>query len=136
MEIIGILILCGFLGAFALLLGVIWGGVAIQKRKCKCHTLEAQRQELVDAAQTISDLVDEMGVVKELQYERACKEELMALIHDLFFFRSLKEPRKEKEWIEHRSVGNNVASADEAQAIAEMYKEILQGIRPNFLEKE
>lgn len=56
----------------------------------------------------------------------------MALIHDLFFFRSLKEPRKEKEWIEHRSVGNNVASADEAQAIAE----ILQGIRPNFLEKE
>ena len=63
------MILCGFLGAFALLLGVIWG-VAIQKRKCKCHTLEAQRLEIVDAAQTISDLVDDMGVVKELQHGR------------------------------------------------------------------
>lgn len=40
MEIIGILILCGLLGAFALLLGITWG-VAIQKQKCKSHTLEA-----------------------------------------------------------------------------------------------
>lgn len=40
MEIIGILILCGLLGAFALLLGITWG-VAIQKQKCKSHILEA-----------------------------------------------------------------------------------------------
>ena len=134
MEIIGILILCGLLGAFALLLGITWG-VAIQKQKCKSHTLEAQRQELEDAAQTISDLVDEMGIVKELRYERACKEELMSLIRIMFCLGYFKDPNTAKKRIE-AGIQDDGAMDEENFAIAQMYREILRRIGPIPSEKE
>lgn len=134
MEIIGILILCGLLGGVALLLGIVWG-VAIQKRKCKCHTLEAQRQELVDAAQTISDLVDEMGVVKELQHERICKEELMSQILVMFRFGYFKDSKTAKKRLE-AGIQDDGAMDEESQALSQMYQELLRRIGPIPSEKE
>lgn len=128
------IILCTLFVIIASLLGVIWG-VAIQKRKCKCHTLEAQRQELVDAAQTISDLVDEMGVVKELQHERACKEELMSQILVMFRFGYFQDPKTAKKRLES-GIQDDGAMDEESQALSQMYQELLRRIGPIPSEKE
>lgn len=134
MEITGILILCGFLGALAFLLGIVWG-VAIQKRKCKSHTLEAQRQELEDAVQAVSDLVDEMGIVKELQHERICKEELMSQILTMFRFGYFKDSKTAKKRLE-AGIQDDGAMDEESQALSQMYQELLRRIDPIPSEKE
>ena len=82
-----------------------------------------------------SDLVDEMGVVKELQHERACKEELMSQILVMFRFGYFQDPKTAKKRLES-GIQDDGAMDEENFAIAQMYREILRRIGPIPSEKE
>lgn len=112
-----------------------------KNRKCdKCkHYKNAIRQEVLDkAANTLLRVADEMDVVRELRYEKECKEVLLQDIHDMFFFREFRHPDKVKSHLEGRrdALKRQTWDTDEAQKKAAMYDELLEGLNPEWMKSE
>lgn len=87
--------------------------------------------DLEGAVNEVLRLSEHLRIVEQLQYEEACKEELMSLIHDLFFFQELKNP----EWVKNtlRQNYERYVQYDDAenQTLARMYKKILDDLPQN-----
>lgn len=87
--------------------------------------------DLEGAVNEVLRLSEHLRIVEQLQYEETCKEELMQLIHDLFFFQELKNP----EWVKDTLQNNyeRCVQYDDAenQALARMYKKILNDLPQN-----
>lgn len=87
--------------------------------------------DLKGAVNEVLRLSEHLRIVEQLQYEEACKEELMSLIHDLFFFQELKNP----EWVKNtlRQNYERYVQYDDAenQTLARMYKKILDDLPQN-----
>lgn len=87
--------------------------------------------DLEGAVNEVLRLSEHLRIVEQLQYEEICKEELMSLIHDLFFFQELKNP----EWLKNtlRQNYERYVQYDDAenQALARMFKKILDDLPQN-----
>lgn len=87
--------------------------------------------DLKGAVNEVLRLSEHLRIVEQLQYEEACKEDLMQLVHDLFFFQELKNP----EWVKDTLQNNyeRCVQYDDAenQALARMYKKILDDLPQN-----
>lgn len=87
--------------------------------------------DLEGAVNEVLRLSEHLRIVEQLQYEEACKEDLMQLVHDLFFFQELKNP----EWVKDTLQNNyeRCVQYDDAenQALARMYKKILNDLPQN-----
>lgn len=87
--------------------------------------------DLEGAVNEVLRLSEHLRIVEQLQYEEACKEDLMQLVHDLFFFQELKNP----EWVKDTLQNNyeRCVQYDDAenQALARMYKKILDDLPQN-----
>lgn len=104
--------------------------VDANKQKALKHK-PAQESEVKGAVNNLLRLSDHLRIVEQLQYEETCKEELMQLIHDLFFFQELNNP----EWLKDTLQNNyeRCVQYDDAenQALARMYKKILDDLPQN-----
>lgn len=109
---------------------------------CFIYQVEANKQktrkpeqktesEMKNAVNEVLRLSDHLRIVEQLQYEEICKEELMSLIHDLFFFQELKNP----EWFKNtlRQNYERYVQYDDAenQTLARMFKKILDDLPQN-----
>ena len=87
--------------------------------------------DLKEAVNEVLRLSEHLRIVDQLQYEEICKEELMSLIHDLFFFQELKNP----EWLKNtlRQNYERYVQYDDAenQALARMFKKIMDDLPQN-----
>ena len=81
-------------------------------------------------------LVEELDIVRKLQYEQACKEELMTEVHDLFFFRELVNPKHVREHLRNKVEALKVQSYNvhEANQKIAMYEKILADVEDRWLE--
>lgn len=87
--------------------------------------------DLEGAVNEVLRLSERLRIVEQLQYEEACKEDLMRIIHDLFFFQELKNP----EWLKNtlRQNYERYVQYDDAenQALARMFKKIMDDLPQN-----
>lgn len=87
--------------------------------------------DLKGAVNEVLRLSEHLRIVEQLQYEEICKEELMSLIHDLFFFQELKNP----EWVKNtlRQNYERYVQYDDAenQTLARMFKKIMDDLPQN-----
>lgn len=74
---------------------IVW--LLIENVRLRRVSPEEREWQVKKAVGSIVYLVDELDIVRKLQYEEACKKELMTEIHDLFFFRELVYPKNVKK---------------------------------------
>ena len=84
----------------AMLILVVW--LLVENVRLRRVSPKEKEWQIKAVSAHIIHLVDELEIVRKLQYEQACKEELMTEVHDLFFFRDLRYPKKVKEHLEAR----------------------------------
>lgn len=101
-------------------------------------SLEEKEKMLKASTDHVVHLVEDLEIVRKLQYEKACKEELMTEIHDLFFFRELVYPKNVKKHLESKlnALKEQKYDVEEAKQKISMYEEILADIREYWLEDE
>ena len=87
--------------------------------------------DLKGAVNEVLRLSEHLRIVEQLQYEETCKEELMSLIHDLFFFQELKNPELVKNTLRQNYERYVQYDDAENQALARMYKKILDDLPQN-----
>lgn len=87
--------------------------------------------DLEGAVNEVLRLSEHLRIVEQLQYEEACKEDLMRIIHDLFFFQELENPEWFKDSLQ-KIYENCIRDGDaKNQALARMYKKILDDLPQN-----
>lgn len=98
---------------------------------------EEKEKMLKASTDHVVHLVEDLEIVRKLQYEKACKEELMTEIHDLFFFRELVYPKNVKKHLESKlnALKEQKYDVEEAKQKISMYEEILDGIKHHHLER-
>lgn len=87
--------------------------------------------DLEGAVNEVLRLSEHLRIVEQLQYEEACKEDLMQLVHDLFFFQELKNPELVKDTLQNNYERCVQYDDAENQALARMYKKILDDLPQN-----
>lgn len=87
--------------------------------------------DLKGAVNEVLRLSEHLRIVEQLQYEETCKEELMSLIHDLFFFQELKNPELVKNTLRQNYERYVQYDDAENQALARMFKKILDDLPQN-----
>ncbi len=121
------------LGAFMAVGAVLFCFIyQVEANKQKARKPEQKSEsEVKNAVTEVLRLSDHLRIVEQLQYEETCKEELMQLIHDLFFFQELKNP----EWLKNtlRQNYERYVQYDDAenQALARMFKKIMDDLPQN-----
>lgn len=123
-----------FLGALAFIVLVALLVAVITFAPKLPELLERKKKtptDLEGAVNEVLRLSEHLRIVEQLQYEEACKEDLMRIIHDLFFFQELENP----EWLKSTLQNNyeRCVQYDDAenQALARMYKKILDDLPQN-----
>lgn len=123
-----------FLGALAFIVLVALLVAVITFAPKLPELLERKKKTPTDLKEAVNEVLrlsEHLRIVEQLQYEEICKEELMSLIHDLFFFQELKNP----EWLKNtlRQNYERYVQYDDAenQALARMYKKILDDLPQN-----
>lgn len=113
-------------------------GQMFQKRRCRHHKVSEMSEQLNGAVDEVLRLEKELALIKMLEYERVCKEDLMQVVHKLFFFREFKNPGEVCNMLEEKmnQAAASTCFTEENQAVAEMYRKILEDIRPSWLEGE
>ncbi len=113
-------------------------GQMFQKRRCRHHKVSEMSEQLNGAVDEVLRLEKELALIKMLEYERVCKEDLMQTVHQMFFFRQFKDPKDVCEELKEKinQAANATCFKEEQQAVAEMYRKILEDIRPSWLEGE
>ena len=91
------------------------------KVQCKCHHSDVLMQKVDDLLRLSEDL----ELIEQLQYEKACKEELMGEIHGMFFFDEFKNPDDVLQALSKKAERFANSSGEENEKIAEMYKAIV-----------
>lgn len=114
---------------------VVW--LLIENVHLRRISPEEKEKMLEASADHVVHLVEDLEIVRKLRYEKACKEELMAEIHDLFFFRELVYPKNVKKHLENKldALKEQTYNVEEAKQKISMYEEILAGIRHHYLER-
>lgn len=123
-----------FLGALAFIVLVALMVAVITFAPKLPELLERKKKSPTDLEGAVNEVLrlsEHLRIVEQLQYEETCKEELMQLIHDLFFFQELKNP----EWLKSTLQNNyeRCVQYDDAenQALARMFKKILDDLPQN-----
>ena len=91
---------------------------------------------LDEAAGSLLRIADELEIIRRLRYEKACKEDLMQTVHQMFFFRQFKDPQDVCEELKEKmnQAAGSTCFTEENQAVAEMYRKIIEDINPAWLE--
>lgn len=95
-----------------------------EKRESGC---KSQCSDLLE--QNVSEmmrLIEQLKVIEQLQYEKACKDELMEEIHSMFFFEELKNPEDVLQEFSKKAEAFANNADKENEKIAEMYKAIVE----------
>lgn len=123
-----------FLGALAFIVLVALLVAVVTLAPKLPELLERKKKtptDLEGAVNEVLRLSEHLRIVEQLQYEEICKEELMSLIHDLFFFQELKNP----EWVKNtlRQNYERYVQYDDAenQTLARMFKKIMDDLPQN-----
>lgn len=123
-----------FLGALAFIVLVALLVAVITFVPKLPELLERKKKSPTDLKEAVNEVLrlsEHLRIVEQLQYEEICKEELMSLIHDLFFFQELKNP----EWLKNtlRQNYERYVQYDDAenQALARMFKKIMDDLPQN-----
>lgn len=123
-----------FLGALAFIVLVALLVAVITFAPKLPELLERKKKSPTDLKGAVNEVLrlsEHLRIVEQLQYEEICKEELMSLIHDLFFFQELKNP----EWLKNtlRQNYERYVQYDDAenQALARMFKKIMDDLPQN-----
>lgn len=123
-----------FLGALAFIVLVALLVAVITFAPKLPELLERKKKTPTDLKEAVNEVLrlsEHLRIVEQLQYEEICKEELMSLIHDLFFFQELKNP----EWLKNtlRQNYERYVQYDDAenQALARMFKKIMDDLPQN-----
>ena len=123
-----------FLGALAFIVLVALLVAVITFAPKLPELLERKKKTPTDLKEAVNEVLrlsEHLRIVEQLQYEEACKEDLMRIIHNLFFFQELKNP----EWLKNtlRQNYERYVQYDDAenQALARMYKKILDDLPQN-----
>lgn len=123
-----------FLGALAFIVLVALLVAVITFAPKLPELLERKKKSPTDLKEAVNEVLrlsEHLRIVEQLQYEEICKEELMSLIHDLFFFQELKNP----EWLKNtlRQNYERYVQYDDAenQALARMFKKIMDDLPQN-----
>lgn len=113
-------------------------GRAVQKEKCRHHTMYEMSEQLDEAVDTVLRMEEKLALVKSLQYEKACKEDLMEVVKQMFFFRYFKNPKDVYKELEEKmkEAAEATCFVKENQVVAEMYRTLLDNIRNSWLEPE
>lgn len=123
-----------FLGAFAFVLLVALFVVVATFAPKLPELLERKKKtptDLKGAVNEVLRLSEHLRIVEQLQYEEACKEDLMRIIHDLFFFQELENPEWFKDSLQ-KIYENCIRDGDaKNKALARMYKKILDDLPQN-----
>ena len=114
---------------------IVW--LLIENVRLRRISPEEKEKMLKASTDHVVHLVEDLEIVRKLQYEKACKEELMTEIHDLFFFRELVYPKNVKKHLENKldALKEQTYNVEEAKQKISMYEEILAGIRHHYLER-
>lgn len=106
--------------------------------KCKYYKNTMHQEVIQKAADKLLEVADEMDIVRELRYEKECREALQQEIHDMFFFREFKYPDKVREHLEKKrdALKKQTWDKEEAQKEAKMYDELLEGLNPEWMKSE
>ena len=128
LGLLAILLVFGFMFYIA--------GRSDQKKKCRYHAMSEMSEQLDEAVDTILRLEEKLALIKSMENERACKEDLMQTVHQLFFFREFKNPEEVHKTLEDKMehAAGATCFTEESRAVAEMYRKILDDIRPSWLE--
>lgn len=98
-----------------------------QIKDLKSSTSEAKSEEnLLELEKAVDKLIsvrNKLEVVEKLQYGHRCKEELMKVIKDLFFFGGLKDPAERATYFARKAENYRDRTWDEAEnlELAKMY---------------
>lgn len=123
-----------FLGALAFIVLVALLVAVITFAPKLPELLERKKKtptDLKGAVNEVLRLSEHLRIVEQLQYEETCKEELMSLIHDLFFFQELKNPELVKNTLRQNYERYVQYDDAENQALARMFKKILDDLPQN-----
>lgn len=91
--------------------------------------------DLKEAVNEVLRLSEHLRIVEQLQYEEACKEDLMLIIRDLFYFQALENPEWFKDSLQN-IYGRCIQAGDaKNKALARMYKKILDDSQDSRLAK-
>lgn len=115
---------------------IVW--LLIENVRLRRISPEEKEKMLKASADHVVHLVEDLEIVRKLQYEKACKEELMTEIHDLFFFRELVYPKKVKEHLVNKlnALKEETYNVEEAKQLASMYEKILADVNERWLEDD
>ncbi|MBE6452600.1 MAG: hypothetical protein E7012_03830 [Alphaproteobacteria bacterium] len=92
--------------------------------------------ELNRAVARLISVRDKLKIVEQLQYESYCKEELVSLIKDFFFFGNFTNSAEVFDYINRQEKECSLKIADdEAQAMARVYQEILKNTK-RYVERD
>lgn len=123
-----------FLGALAFIVLVALLVAVITFAPKLPELLERKKKSPTDLKGAVNEVLrlsEHLRIVEQLQYEEACKEELMSLIHDLFFFQELKNPELVKNTLRQNYERYVQYDDAENQALARMFKKILDDLPQN-----
>ena len=87
---------------------------------------EDNLQELEMAIGKLMAVRDKLEIVDKLRYGYRCKEELLKLVKDLFFYGQLKEPEERATYFARKAESYRDRTWDEAEnlELAKMYDEL------------
>lgn len=123
-----------FLGALAFIVLVALLVAVVTLAPKLPELLERKKKtptDLEGAVNEVLRLSEHLRIVEQLQYEEACKEDLMRIIHDLFFFQELENPEWFKDSLQ-KIYENCIRDGDATnKALARMYKKILDDLPQN-----
>lgn len=120
-----------FLGALAFIVLVALLVAVITFAPKLPELLERKKKSPTDLKGAVNEVLrlsEHLRIVEQLQYEEACKEDLMLIIRDLFYFQALENPEWFKDSLQ-KIYGRCIKAGDaKNQALARMYKKILDDL--------
>lgn len=120
-----------FLGALAFIVLVALLVAVITFAPKLPELLERKKKSPTDLKGAVNEVLrlsEHLRIVEQLQYEEACKEDLMLIIHDLFCLQALENPEWFKDSLQ-KIYGNCIRAGDaKNKALARMYKKILDDL--------
>ena len=105
------------------------------------RALKDNDEQVSNVKQHVDDLLKLEEIVelsKECKRQEACLEEFYLLMHDYFFFREFKDPKRVYDEFVGKREGIDARewSVDENKAIVAMYDKLLKEVRKTWLEEE
>ncbi len=120
-----------FLGALAFIVLVALLVAVITFAPKLPELLERKKKSPTDLKEAVNEVLrlsEHLRIVEQLQYEEACKEDLMLIIRDLFYFQALENPEWFKDSLQ-KIYGRCIKAGDaKNKALARMYKKILDDL--------